>query len=82
MKRNKGAQPGNRNARKHGFYSKALMPSEKLCYIFPLPSLAIRFIYHFSLIRFEISLRFVFNKKYFSRGHSPPKIPVNLPRYF
>ena len=30
MKRNKGDQPGNRNARKHGFYSKVLTRSEKL----------------------------------------------------
>ena len=30
MKRNKGAQPGNHNARKHSFYSKVMTPSEKL----------------------------------------------------
>jgi len=30
VKRNKGAQPGNRNARKHGFYSKVMTRSEKL----------------------------------------------------
>lgn len=30
MKRKKGAQPGNRNALKHGFYSKVLTEAEKL----------------------------------------------------
>ena len=30
MKRNNGVQPGNRNARKHGFYSKVMTRSEKL----------------------------------------------------
>jgi hypothetical protein len=29
IKRKSGAQPGNRNARKHGFYSKALTGDEK-----------------------------------------------------
>jgi hypothetical protein len=29
IKRQSGAQPGNRNARKHGFYSKALTGEEK-----------------------------------------------------
>jgi hypothetical protein len=28
-KRKKGAQPGNRNARKHGFYSKVLTPEQQ-----------------------------------------------------
>jgi hypothetical protein len=29
IQRKTGAQPGNQNARKHGFYSKALQPPEK-----------------------------------------------------
>jgi hypothetical protein len=29
MLRHKGAQPGNQNARKHGFYSDVLEPSQK-----------------------------------------------------
>jgi hypothetical protein len=29
IKRKSGAQPGNQNARKHGFYSKMLTPQEK-----------------------------------------------------
>jgi len=30
MGRNKGAQPANQNARKHGFYSRALTEAEKV----------------------------------------------------
>jgi len=32
-KRNRGGQPGNQNAAKHGFYSKALPPELARCYI-------------------------------------------------
>ena len=121
MKRNKGAQPGNRNARKHGFYSKVMTRSEKLelqkavsveglgdeiallrlkifqllerdpdnlnlvlqasdilgrlvhiNYLNPLPSMAIRFICHFSLIRFKISLS-RFSENLFFREDTPPE---------
>ena len=70
MKRNKGAQPGNRNALKHGFYSKVLTLSEQLCSVFPLPSVAIRFICHFSLIRFKISLIRFSENVFFWKTHT------------
>jgi hypothetical protein len=34
IKRNSGGQPANQNARKHGFYSKALSPSEQRAVVF------------------------------------------------
>ena len=79
MKRNKGAQPGNRNALKHGFYSKVLTRSAKLCSVFPLPFVAIRFICHFSLIRFKISLTRFSGNNFFERTQPPENSCLSPP---